>query len=649
MINIFLDPSYYFNFIFFILAVFLAFYVPGSVLLKRFKFDFLTNFVFSLTVGITLWGFQGFIFGNFGFRNLSYVYLLFFLIFWVKINLIDKPKIPKLNFTKKDLPVIIILIIGVLVQLLFTFLNGIKIDQGLYFCCGLPDSLYHIGLTDSLVKNFPPYEPAMTGVIVYNYHYLSNLVDADLVRVFHLPLIVTVYQHMVLLISVLIGLSAIVFAKVLKLGRVFTCFLLLFIFFAGDATYILSFLAGMGLNFSTPFLYDATNLWFSPPRAFAVFITLSGLGMFCIWIKNKSNYLGVLLAVIFASLVGFKIYNGFAVFFGLFFVFLYFLIRKDYKKLFLPILTILIALFIYLPVNKGASGLYYVGFWRVENFVSQLNIGLSHMELARQIYVTHHNIPRIIEYELIYIFLYFIFVFGALNIAWIQNKKSLKLFPEELNILLISSLVISLFLGFFYFQKISGPNTSQFLIAAEMLASLYAALSCMVIYKKLGKYGIILIILVFLITIPRVINSSSAKYFEIISRKNLIISNQELDALNYLKNNSPKSSVILTDNEKLKIEKTCYYVSFLSERSLFLCDANGILKDHGVKVDQRSQDLKKIVKNFNSEVSTRLLLSNKIDYVYTSSDKSVFASDSKVLKTVFLNDKIRIIKINRWP
>ncbi|MEK9176567.1 MAG: hypothetical protein AAB520_03935, partial [Patescibacteria group bacterium] len=205
------------------------------------------------------------------------------------------------------------------------------------------------------------------------------------------------------------------------------------------------------------------------------------------------------------------------------------------------------------------------------------------------------------------------------------------------------------FLGFFYFQKISGPNTSQFLIAAEMLASLYAALSCMVIYKKLGKYGIILIILVFLITIPRVINSSSAKYFEIISRKNLIISNQELDALNYLKNNSPKSSVILTDNEKLKIEKTCYYVSFLSERSLFLCDANGILKDHGVKVDQRSQDLKKIVKNFNSEVSTRLLLSNKIDYVYTSSDKSVFASDSKVLKTVFLNDKIRIIKINRWP
>lgn len=635
-------------FLYFFIAAFLAFYVPGNVLLKRFKFDSLSNFLFSVLLGIVLWAYQGFIFGFLQVRQFSYIYLIVFLLIWIKMSVIDQRiKVPKISLDKKDFLLILLLVIGVGIQLSFTFLNGIAIKNGIYFCCGIPDSLYHIGLTNSLVNHFPPFEPAMSGVVVENYHYLSNLVEAELIRVFHLSLIFTQYQYMSLLVSILLGLSMIVISRLLKLGRTFSFFLLIFLFFWGDITYVLSLLVGKGLRFNTPFLYDSTNLWFSPPRAFGALINFVGIGLFIVWIKKNSVYLSVLLGVIFGSLVGFKIYNGFIVFVGLFFVSLYFLKIKDYKKLLLPVITLIISLAIYLPVNNQASGLSFVGLWRIENFIVQHGFGLGHLELARQIYLAHGNILRLIEYEAIYALAYFIFVFGSLNIAWFQSIRSLKMFPKELNFFLIPSIFISLIVGFFFFQKVSGSNTSQFIITAEIISVLYAALACTVITKRLGKFKFIFVALLILFTIPRVVDQTQANILTQVNKGGYLVDSKEMDGLSYLKHKTSPSSLILSDNQRLKIEKTCYYIGFLSDRSLFLCDANGILKDHGANVDKRSRDLEEIVKNFNSDKSTRLLLSNKIDYIYTSSAKGIPSNDSKVLKTVFLNDKIRIIKVKR--
>lgn len=636
------------TFLYFFIAAFLAFYVPGNVLLKKFKFDSLSNFLFSVVLGIVLWAYQGFIFGFLQIRQFSYVYLIVFLLIWIKMSVIDQRiKVPKINLDKKDFLLILLLVIGVGIQLSFTFLNGIAVKSGVYFCCGLPDSLYHIGLTNSLVNHFPPFEPAISEAVVKNYHYFSNLVEAELIRVFHLPLIFTQYQYVSLLVSTLLGLSMIVISRLLKLGRTFSFFLLFFLFFWGDITYVLSFLIGKGLRFNTPFLYDSTALWYSPPRAFGALISFVGIGLFIVWIKKNSIYFSILLGIVFGSLVGFKIYNGFFVFVGLFFVSIYFLKIKDYKRLLLPVITLIISLAIYLPVNNQASGLSFIGLWRIENFIAQPGFGLGHLELARQIYLAHNNIPRIIEYETIYALAYFIFVFGSLNIAWFQSKKSLKMFPKELNIFLIPSIFVSLIVGFFFFQKIAGSNTSQFIITAEIISVLYAALACTVITRKLGKFKFIFIALLILFTIPRVVDQTQANILTQVNKGGYLVDSKELDGLNYLRYKTPSSSLILSDNQRLKIEKTCYYIGFLSDRSLFLCDSNGILKDHGASVNQRSKDLEKIIKNFNSDESTRLLLSNKIDYIYTSSTKGIFASDSIILETVFLNDKIRIIKVKR--
>ena len=354
-----------------------------------------------------------------------------------------------------------------------------------------------------------------------------------------------------------------------------------------------------------------------------------------------------LLALIFASLVGFKIYFGIFAFVGIAFVSLYFLIKKQYKRLILPIASVLFALLLYLPVNNGASGLSFVGTWRFENFVVQRGFGLSHLELARQVYLSHDNYLRVLEYELIYVFLYFVFVFGTLNLGFLQNRKSLRLLPKELHIFLISSIAVCLIIGFFFFQKISGANTSQFIITAEIISIIYVALVCSVFFNKNRKIGILFLILLFLFTTPRVINQSRANFQAILAKRGVLISNSEIQALDFLNKKTPNNSLILSDNNRVRNEKECYYIGFLSNRAMFICDAKGIVADHGVDITKRQNDYEVITTNFYKSGAMDRLISNKIDYIYTVSDKKVFNNDTGDLKTVFINDRIRIIKVIR--
>ena len=59
----------------FILSIFLAFYIPGRVILGKISKNTAWNFeklIISLVVGMVLWAYQAIIFGYLGIRWLSY-------------------------------------------------------------------------------------------------------------------------------------------------------------------------------------------------------------------------------------------------------------------------------------------------------------------------------------------------------------------------------------------------------------------------------------------------------------------------------------------------------------------------------------------------------------------------------------------------
>jgi len=667
----FLTVQFWLFFIAFFFAAFLAFYIPGHFFLKKYKLTTFQRTILALIIGIALWGWQGFIFGFLQIRWMTYFYLLFFLIVWIKSG---DPKsilesIKRRHKPTVDLPIILLILVGTLLQMLGVFFLGILTSKGMYFCCSVNDSLYHIALTNQIVKEFPPTEPGMSGIIVHNYHYLSNLVSAELIRIFHLPLIATQFQYLVLFLSLLLGLTAVVFGQMVNLKKSYILWLVFFLYFSGDMTYILSFFGGQGLNFNTPYLENALWLWNSPPRVFATVIFLGSVSILILWIKEKKLSLGIILSFVFATLISFKVYNGIFVLTGAAALLLYYVIKKQFKMAFPMLLSCLLALVLYLPVNANSGGFIFTGFWSFENFITQPHMGIEHLEAARQVYAAHHNWFGVARFEILFIILFLVFVFGTIILGVFQTKKSLSLFPKELHIFLLSGIILSAILGFLFIQQSGGANSQQFIITIDIIGSIYTALACYYWINKLRSFiKYIVIFLVIIFTIPRAVDVSHVYISDLLYKPPpLIIDNNQLQALAYVKKDTPQNSIILVDNIEKKpayiyTKKTLlvvplttgagnlsYYDSFLMDRSLFIdgdYSTYSIVASHGVNTDKRVQIEKTIFSDNNPRLIKKLLQNNAIQYIYLGSETKLALYPPPFLKPVFKNSEITILKLD---
>lgn len=643
------DPMFWLNLIYFFIAVCLAFYIPGNLILKKFQLRFFDNVTLSLIVGIVLWIWQGFIFGFLGIRQLTYIYLFICTLLWLRYTTLNFSfkKHPKLNISRMDLILFLVLILGTAYLLLTTFLNGVRVEKGLYFCCGLPDSLYHLALTNQLVKEFPPTEPGASGIVVQNYHYLGNLMVADFVRIFHLPLISTFFQYFVILFSLLYGLSAIAFARILNLRNIYIFWILIFLYFSGDIIFLLMFLLGRGFDFNLSFLHHSGWLWVSPSRVFASTIFFGGLSLLSLWIKKKNLYIALVLALIFSILVGIKIYVGIFALAGLGGLTIYYLFQRDLKAVLLPVLSFALGLIIYLPISNPSGTFDFVGLWRFENFIVTPQLGLVDWELKRQTFIAHQNLLRIIQYTTIFIATYYIFIFGTLNLSFFQTKKSLGLLPKETHIFLFSGIFICLILGSFFIQDIGGANSSQFIITVMIILSIYAALGVSYWIGKLTHpWKFLVLALIILLTIPRAINFAKFQFeFQKVGGGHYV-ETDELEALNFIKTQTSPSAIILADNISKNNWRNAYShsISFLSDRQIFL-DGEGITADHGVDVKQKLKDQQEIFQSSDSAKIKSLLIKNNVSYIYMNSNHNIQDKRwQEYLREVFSNNKVKILK-----
>src|SRR5258708_6811654 len=148
-----------------LLALVLAFYLPGNLFVAKIPLTRFQQLILSLNLGIVLWGLQGFLFGYLHARWLTYLYLVIALILWIKTHQQHFKKF-KLSFSIPDRQTLLLslfIAVTVFIPTQSAFANGITTPTGILFCCQLPDSLFHIALTNELVTTFPPYEPEVSG------------------------------------------------------------------------------------------------------------------------------------------------------------------------------------------------------------------------------------------------------------------------------------------------------------------------------------------------------------------------------------------------------------------------------------------------------------------------------------------------------
>jgi len=641
--GIFPDSSFFL----FLIAAFLAFYVPGNVFLhKKLEHNFLANFVIGTTLGIILWSIVGFVTGYIGLRMLMYPYLFLTFVIWLKLNFRSISNF-NLKGVKVDILSAVIVVVGTTLNLSAVWYMGVYGPEGLFFCCrGVPDAIYHLSLTDQIIKNFPPFEPGMTGMLVKNYHFLSNLVVADLSRVFAVDFISLQFRYMNLLLAILLGSSAFVLGNLLKLKILFSRMLAIFLYGSGDIIYLLLFLRGKGFDFSVTIVDDATKLLAGPPRAFSIVVFFSALGLLILWIKKKDLYLGILAGLMMGVLVGFKIYTGIFAVIGFAAVGIYYLAKREFRMLIPPICSALVALTYFVIVNRDAGALNFSGLWRFENFILHSKLLISKLEYLRFESLMAENYLVVFLFELLFVLTYFLFLFGTINLGWLQNKKSLKLLPLPLNIFLINGIILSVIFGSLFVQATGGANTIQFLISAFLIGSIYASLSVYYwvckIRRKIIKGAIIFLILLF--TLPRAVHEIWQNFTFIEAKQGVMVNNEQLEALRYIAQKTPADSTILLEPWIAEEEQFIYF-AFLANRPLFLASA-GVLRDHGQETRERKEINNTIFNSSDGKLVGDLLDNNKIDYVYVPKGTNFASYNKPFVMEVFKNPQATIYAVN---
>jgi hypothetical protein len=634
-------------YIYFIFASLLAFYIPGKVVLGTPKnLSKIGDFAVSYILGIVLWGWQGYVFGFLHLRNLSYLYLLVFLLLFLRKKYFFV-KIPKINFKKIDLISLLIILVGIFSQT-FQFIKiGQVKPQGIFMIANNSvDAVWHASLVTELVKHFPPFEPGMYGVNLVNYHFWFNFVTAELVRVFNLPVLSTMFSGMYVLVPILLGLIGYALAKIIYNNKFFLRLFLFLLFFAGDASFWAMGYFVHVFNFNAGWIFeDASKFMDIPGRGIAEIIFFAGLYLL-IANKEKLSFKNIFfLGILFGSLYSFKVYFGISVLVGLFCLSIFKLIKKEFSYFGILIIASIFTLCQFLPFNSS-SGLFFLPLDMPREYFVQAAYKMTWIDLRLEIYRQHSNYFRLVEYFSLMTIGYLIFQFGTKIIGLIPLKRNIVKLNPDISVFLYSILFASLGFGLFFYQKVGGANIYEFFLVSSMVLVILTSLT-LSLYLPKNKIVTFVLILVFLIiTLPRWVYSvtdyAKTEYFSGFHG----VTNQELQIYNYLKNYKDNSSLLVLG--KVNYTAVSSIMSVLTDKNIFLLGSGSLGQTNVSEIERRTKVVDFVGNSNNDQAVIEILKKNNINLLYVLNDynKESKIRNNRYLRMIFSNSlgKIYIIK-----
>ncbi len=162
--------------------------------------------------------------------------------------------------------------------------------------------------------------------------------------------------------------------------------------------------------------------------------------------------------------------------------------------------------------------------------------------------------------------------------------------------------------------------------------------------RNKGKIAIIFAI-VFLTSL-KVIHEVQFNLSNLFSKQGfLTISQEELEAIRFIRSNTEKDAIVMID-PNISLHDTCYYMSFMVDRSLYLC-GKGILNDHGSDTKE-GESVQNVVFNSIDTAKIASVLNRRVDYIYLRSSTKIRDTETQYfLKQVFFNDTITILKVSK--
>lgn len=421
------------------------------------------------------------------------------------------------------------------------------------------------------------------------------------------------------------------------------------------------------LSFSAPAIDNGVTQFLNMPNAIARLVFLTGLITFSYFITGWKKLWGCIALLLFASLVGIKIYYGIFVIIGTGLVYLLFFLRSfvksirkkqlgsSLKEAFVSHWLLLVFLFallgiaavIFLPVNKNSGGLEWYPLEWPKIFLGSTGLDIGNWFLRSQ----NGESPYIIRNSilLLIIVITLICIHGTRLIGLLPSKRVYKKLGWEWVIFFFPGLLIFHILGLFTLQRAGGFNVFNFFVVATVVLSLLSAmlLDTASFSLKRPVMSILLILLVAL-SIPRCISEIADAIHNMHNPTtgSVLISQDELAGLRFIREHTPKSAIVQSDPSD-HWDSDTPYVSFFSERLTYLTGV-GLQRTHNQPITDRQQRLQELFSMQDSPGFQTRARSDNIDYIYlknTDEQKITFSPDPHLVEKVYQNKSITIYKI----
>jgi len=648
-----------FSFLKFSVFVFLAFFLPGRLILSflKIKFENSEKNIFSVILGIVLLIFLSFILGWLGLRFLLFPIVVLSGLYGLWSGQVKTYFSRKIDWKKVDWRVILFFLAAVVYQSLVVIGSGRHYQGGVAFW-GVSghDGLWHLTLIQELAQNFPGQNPGYAGETLKNYHYFFDLLSAEIYRTTQIPLLDLYFRFIPLFLAFLLVGAVYCFGKRWSGKRSVGFWSVFFVSFASSLGFVLPWFKIGSHNWETAFwaMQPVSSLQ-NPPFFLSLILLTAGMFLFLFWKKQKkiNKALLVVLALIFGAMMEVKVYGGLIVLTSLFLLsFWQFLLKKDKKWFSLFFFSFLFGLGVYLPTSKASADFVkWEPFWFVRTMVQAPDrMNWVNWELRRQVYVAHTNRLGILAVDGIALGLFFLGNLGtrAIGTAFFF-KKLLK--KQPIDLFLIFIFLSGLLPTMLFLQKHLAWNTIQFFYYSIFIFSFFAAWTTVSVLARLKKDWLkwVFVSLVVVFSLPSTLKTISWHWGE---TPTSIVDFSEKEALEFLKENSDRDDVVLTYPYQNGIESkfpppvplsyyNSAYVSFFTNRRVYLEDQTAALIQ-GYGLEERLVKVSRFFSAKDTDEALLFLKENEIRFIYLVDGQKWVADLGESLALVFKNQRARI-------
>jgi len=664
-----------FNVILFGLLIILTLYPLGFLIVSKYKnklnnyekvlFSFLYSFVVFVISSIVL-----------GFLNLRFFLLPLVLVFSI-YSLIKNHK--KMYFAFfgmfKDVGFLLLFIVCLIFQGFINFPSGYKYTQGYQFWSSQGhDGLWHVSLIEEVKKSMPLNNPTYSGEKLFNYHYFVDVLMGEFGRIFPFFSSLDLYfRYFTAVFSFLIVLSVFSFVLRWQKNKISGYWAIFFTILTGSFGYLVTYFRNGNLFSGETIFWAAqgNSIVGNPPHAISYsLITASFLSLY-LYLKTRDNFWIFSTFLLSGFLAGFKVMAGavFLVFFAAV-IFSDFIFKKDKKVIFLFFSIFLSNFLVFKLLTKnGESLLLFEPWWFIRTMIvvpDRLN--LVDLELKRQHYLSQQSLKgflRVIQIELGGLFIYIIGNLGMRSVGILNLVRKFVLnlkdtFKNSIEVGLFAGALFSLVVTLLFVQKGIIYNLIAFMQYFLLIVGFFAASEYGLIMKKIKKVYLkfLLIVISISLSMPTVIGNL-VDFYGNDGKKNALslITNQEIDALNSLEENSDEKSIILTlpfdknSNKRYQNQPwpihvwypTSYVSAISSRQTFFTAEEQNLITGYDTKT--RFEYSNKFFTQEDVLWNENFLKVNNISHIYiTKADKQELQK-TRYLEVFFENEEVIIYKV----